>query len=218
MRFGTFAGFLLSVGLASAGTVTYTSSAAFEGATTIDATENYSGFTNGQDLASGFTSDGVTYSGFVLTSGATLLDITNQYDSISGLSLGADHTAALGAAFTYFLGGEGATLTFAVPVYAFGMFFNANLNSGTYGFTSSVGSASTDSVAWDTSTFVFAGLISTTPFSSITFSSTGGAAVYNVPELLGSTTSAVPEPATIGREGLPYGGLLLAARKFTGRN
>jgi hypothetical protein len=214
MRFGTFAGFLLSVGLASAGTVTYTSSAAFEGATTVNATENYgSGFSNGEDLASGFSADGITYSGFALTSGATLLDITNQYDSFSGLSLGADHTAAFGAGFTYFLGGEGATLTFDIPVTAFGMFFNANLNSGTYGFTTSVGSASTDSVAYDTSTFVFAGLISTTPFSSVTFSSGGG--VYNVPELLGTAASAVPEPATLAL-GL-LGGLLLGARKFTAR-
>jgi hypothetical protein len=216
MRFGTFASFLLSVGLATAGTVTYTSSAAFEGATTVNAIENYgSGFSNGEDLSTGFSADGITYSGFVLTSGATLLDITNQYDSLSGLSLGADHTAASGPAFTYFLGGEGATLTFNIPVTAFGMFFNVNPNSGTYGFTSSVGTASTDSVAYDTGTFVFAGLISTTPFSSVTFSSTGAAAVYNVPELL-ATTTAVPEPATIGLA--LVGGLLLAARKFAGRN
>ena len=214
MRFGTFAGLFLSAGLASAGTVTYTSSSAFQGATTVNATENYgSGFSNGEDLSSGFSADGITYSGFVLTSGATLLDITNQYDSFSGLSLGADHTAAFGSGFTYFLGGEGATLTFAIPVTAFGMFFNVNLNTGTYGFTTSVGSASTGSAAYDTGTFVFAGLTSTTPFSSVTFSSAGG--VYNVPELL-ATTTAAPEPATIGLA--LAGGLLLAARKFAARN
>jgi hypothetical protein len=153
MRSCTFAGLFLLAGLASATTITYTSSVAFEAATTVNLTENYgAGFANGQDLASGFSADGITYSGFVLSGGATALDITNQYNSFSGLSLGADHTAVSGSAFTYFLGGEGATLTFSSPIDAFGMFFNVNLNSGTYGFTTSVGSASTGSAAWDTPT------------------------------------------------------------------
>ena len=43
-------------GLASAASISYTSSAAFTAATTVNFTENYgSGFSNSQDLASGFT-------------------------------------------------------------------------------------------------------------------------------------------------------------------
>ncbi len=179
-----------------AGSITYTSSAAFLAATTPNVTENYSTFTNGQDISSGFSANGFTYSAFVLTNGATALDITNKYNSISGLSLGADHTA-LGSNETFFFGGEGATITFSKPVTAFGMFFNVNLDSGTYGFCSIVECASTGSASYDTGTFVFAGLTSSTPFSSITFDSTGADASYNVPELLATTsTSATPEPSS----------------------
>ena len=94
-----------------------------------------------------------------------------------------------------------------MPVTAFGMFFNVNLNSGTYGFTTSEGNASTGSASCDTSTFVFAGLASSVPFTSISFSSAGANATYNVPEDL--VGAAIPEPATIGL--MVAGGLLLGA-------
>lgn len=202
---------LAAVSIASAGTVSYTSSAAFEAATSVDFTENYGSFSNGQIVTPGFSQDGVTYSGFVLTQGATNLDITNLYNSFSGLSLGADHTS-LGSSDTYFFGGEGATLTFSAPVFAFGMFFNANLNSGAYGFSTSAGSASTGSGSYDTGTFVFAGIVSTTPFSSISFLSDGTNAVYNVPELLATTAS--PEPSTLASS---LAGLLLLAGAYLRR-
>ena len=141
-----------------------------------------------------------------------MLDITNLYNSVSGLSLGVDHTG-ISSGDTYFFATEGATLTFSSPISAFGMFFNVNLNSGSYGFTTSAGSATTGSASDDTSTFVFAGIVSTTPFTSVTFSSTGDVASYNVAELL--ATSAVPEPTTFGL-GIA-GGLLFMARKFVRR-
>ena len=162
-------------------------------------------------IASGPTIDGLTYSAFVLTLGASQLDITNQYNSFTGLSLGADHTSR-GANQTFFYGGEGATIAFAMPVTAFGMFFNVNLNSGTFDFTSSVGSAITGSASYDTRTFVFAGLVSDVPFASISFSSTGADAVFNVPEDL---VGAVPEPATFGLIGA--GILVLAAYRTSRR-
>src|SRR3954453_11694240 len=93
----------------------YTSSGAFFAAinglsTTI---EDYSsGFFDGEAIPNGFSAHGITYNHFNLTLGATQGDITNQYNSFSGLSLGADHTD-LGPAFTYFLGTEGATISFA---------------------------------------------------------------------------------------------------------
>ena len=207
MRLGSLAIFLTLAQFASASVLTFTSSSAFQAATTVTQTEDYHTLTNGQHIASGSTIDGFTYTGFVLTLGATQLDITNQYNSFTGLSLGADHTSG-GATQTFFYGGEGATIAFAMPITAFGMFFNVNLNSGTFGFTTSEGSAVTGSASYDTRTFVFAGLVSTVPFDSISFSSTGADAVFNVTEDL---VGAVPEPATFGLIGA--GGILLVVRR-----
>ncbi len=190
--------FVLAVGLLGgvrllASFVATTSSATFESLVKITQTENYGTQTNGHLISSNNVIDGLTYNAFVLTQVATQLDITNTFNSVSGLSLGADHVQGFGR--TDFLNGEGATITFASPVTAFGMFFNVNLNSGSFGFTSSAGSATTGSAAYDSSSFVFAGLISTVPFSSISFISTGPLATYTVPELLLGTTT--PEPSTL---------------------
>jgi PEP-CTERM motif len=72
-----------------------------------------------------------------------------------------------------------------------------NANSGTYGINTSVGDASTGGGSYDISTFVFAGLISTTPFTSAEiFSNSGGngTASYNIPEIV---LASVPEPASV---------------------
>jgi len=159
-------------------------------------TEDYgTGFANNQSIPNGFSQNGITYQQFNLTLGATQGIITDQYNSFSGLGLGADHRD-LGDAFTYFLGSEGATLSFAQPIKAFGMFFNANLNSGQYGFDYAGGQAFTDSVSYDTSTFVFVGVVADNPFSSITFSSTDAiAGNFTVPEVI--YAGAVPEPSSL---------------------
>lgn len=221
----------LFVHLASAGTVTYTSSSAFAAATGINVVENYGTLTDGEDIASGSTVDGITYSGFSLSDGATDLDISDLYHSISGLNLGADHTAD-GSAYTYFLGGEGATITFAQPVNAFGMFFDMDLNSAdSYGFTTSTGAtASVGGGSYDTGakTFTFAGLTSTTPFTSITFYSVGGDADYAIPEIEAqfastNTANSVPQPAPEPASaqllvaGLGLVGIGLAKKKIIGR-
>ena len=175
----------------------YTSSADFLAAVSglSPTTEDYgTGFANNQDIANGF-SERNYLSAFNLTQGATQGIITDQYNSFSGLSLGADHRD-LGDAFTYFLGSEGATLSFAQPIKAFGMFFNVNLGSGQYGFGYPGGQAFTDSASYDTSTFVFVGVVADNPFSSITFSSTDpNSGVFNVPELIYAGT--VPEPSSL---------------------
>jgi hypothetical protein len=186
--------------------VTYTSSSAFLSAIIPTQIENYGTLSNGQLISSGSTIHGLTYNGFNLTNGATNLIITNQFNSFSGLSLGADHTA-FDPTFTFFFPGEGATIVFSSPVTAFGMWFNVRLDSGSYGFTSSVGSAFTGSAVYDTLTFVFAGLASDSSFSSISFSSTDGS--FNVPEVvLGNSRLSAAEPATLG---LVLASLLLGA-------
>ena len=85
-------------------------------------------------------------------------------------------------------------MTFPTPIKAVGVFFNVNLNSGNYDVNSTAGDASTGSVSYDTPTFVFDGISSTTPFSSITVLSEDFAlGSYNIPEIEFAT---VPEPAT----------------------
>jgi hypothetical protein len=210
--------FVVAVGLlgivpASASFVSITSSTTFQSMVTITKTENFGTLTNGQLISSGATVDGLTYSAFMLTFGATQLDITNQFVSISGLSLGANHTNLPPPPpplppLEYFIQNEGATITFASPVTAFGMFFNAGLNSGMYGFTAtSVGTIMNDGTAFDpTSGFFFAGIISTAPFSSISFIDSGSNAAYTVPELfLGTDT---PEPSTLA---ITMAGIVLLA-------
>lgn len=186
--------------VAQADTV-YTSSAAFFAAINglPQTIEDYSsGFFDGQAIPNGFAANGITYTEFTLTEGATQGVITNLYNSFSGLSLGADHTD-LGSAFTYFFGTEGATITFATPVTAFGMFFNVNLDSGQYGFLyGDGGQAFTDSASYDTSTFVFVGVVSDTPFSVLSFNSTDfDNGVYNVPEMIYATGAPIPEPSSM---------------------
>jgi hypothetical protein len=178
----------------------YTSSAAFFAAISglSQFTEDYgSGFFDGEAIPNGFSAHGITYTHFNLTSGATQGDITNLYNSFTGLSLGADHTD-LGPDFTYFLGSEGATITFDQPVTAFGMFFNVNLNTGQYGFIYPGGQALTDSATYDTDTFVFVGVVADNPFTTITFSSTDATnGVFNVPAMIYATGANVPEPSSI---------------------
>lgn len=177
------AGCVLSAAPALAGVTTYTSSAAFNTAASgIPLTaENYSTGLNGEAIANGGTFDGLTYS-FTAGPSGTLTSgiITNQFNSFSGLSLGGQQSG--GADF--FFGGDSVTITFANPVNAVGAFFNVNANSGDFVLASAAGDATTGSASYDTSTFVFDGLISSTAFSSITLSSTSDTTgSYNIPKL-----------------------------------
>jgi len=188
--------FFLTSTEALAGIVTYTSSAAFTAALagSPSLVENYSGFAAKDDIAPGATFDGITYTSFNISAGTDGI-ISNQFNSFSGLSLGANqaHDAA-----EFFFDGDSFAINFA-PALAIGIFFNVNANSGTFGITTPAGDANTGSASYDTSTFVFAGLISTTPFTSATIFSNsggGGTASFNIPEIVLSQGS-VPEPAPI---------------------
>ena len=195
---------LLPLSQALAGTITYTSSTAFEAALAGGPTqvENFSSFTNQELIAPGSTLNGITYASFDIAHGTEGV-ISNQFDSFSGLSLGGYQS---GGAAEFFFDGDSMVIDFA-PTYAIGVFFNVNANSGTFGIDTSSGDATTGSGSYDTSTFVFAGLISTTPFTSAEIFSTSGGdgtASYNIPEIA-LTEVQTPEPASIGFTALGVG-------------
>jgi hypothetical protein len=138
--------------------------------------------------------------------------ITNQFNSFSGLSLGGQQSTGQ----HFFFGGNSVTVTFPTPVLDVGVFFNVNQNSGTFMLTASVGSVSTNSATFDTSTFVFDGIVSTTPFNSVTFASTNvNLGSFNIPEIeFGpAATPAIPEPATFALFVTALAGLGILSRR-----
>jgi hypothetical protein len=202
---------------AASAVMTFTNSAAFTAAATnIPLTvENYSTGVAGETIASGGAFHGLTYT-FSAGPSGTLLGgiITNQFNSFSGLSLGGNQSG--GAQF--FFGGDSFTLTFPTPINAIDAFFNVNQNSGNYTLGTAVGSVSTGSTTYDTSTFVFDGLISTTPFTTATFSSTDTSlGSFNIPEIEfgAARAQAVPEPSSLALvcAALAAGSLTLRRRR-----
>ncbi len=200
--------FFLTSSQALAAIVTYTSSAAFTAALggSPSVVENYGTFTAGTLINPASTFDGITYDSFNLQGLGTQGVISSQFNSFSGVSLGAWES---GGAAQFFFDGDSFDISFA-PVFAIGVFFNVNLDSGNYGINTPVGNAVTGSASYDTSTFVFAGLISDTAFTSAhIFSASGGAgtASFNIPEII--LSGSVPEPASMTITALGIG--LLAA-------
>jgi hypothetical protein len=177
---------------AGASIVTFTSSSAFNAATSGDSftVEQYASGTNGQLIASLSTFNGLSYN-FIAGPSATLTGgiITNLFNSFSGLSLGGRQASGQ----QFFFGGDIVQVALPTPVNAVGVFFNVNLNSGNYDLNTPVGIVSTGSATHDTSTFVFDGIISTTPFSSITLRSENTIlGSYNIPEIEFASTTTVP--------------------------
>jgi len=199
---------------ALAGIVTYTSSSAFNTAIgSPGVAEDYATFTAGTLINPGSTFNGITYTSFNLGALGTQGFISNQFNSFTGVSLGANQN---NGAAEFFFDGNSFDITFA-PTLAIGVFFNVNLNSGTFGITTSAGTVTNNGSTYDTSTFVFAGLVSDTPFTSahiFSDSRGNGTASFNIPEIiLGQNAQASPEPGSIALTALGAGLLTAFARR-----
>jgi len=179
---------------ANATVASFTSSAPFSAAIAGSSVivEQYATGTNGQVIANGASFDGLTYE-FTAGPLGTLTGgiITNEFNSFSGLSAAGSQSTGQ----RFFFGGDQVTIVFAAPIAAVGVFFNVNLDSGNYDLVTPVGSVVTGSAVYDTLTFVFDGITSTIPFSSITLvSENTSLGSYNIPEI---EFAPVPEPATL---------------------
>jgi len=211
---------LLGLSRPAAAQTTYTSSAAFTaalgGAPTT--TEGYETPPPNTLISNGTTLDGLTYSGLPV---GVQGRIDNTYFNFGSQSLAASRPSNPIANF--FRGGESFTVTFAAPMTAVGIFFNANNSAasvnGDFFIQTPVGTANTGA-AYDQTTFYFAGLISNTPFTTATFGSSSannGANVFNADNLTYRPSAPVPEASTTVSLGLllllGMGGMVVAARR-----
>jgi len=155
--------FCLIASEASATTMTFTSSAAFNLAlggspVTIEGWDTYA---LNSTIANGTTLNGVTYNAFP---GGTLGRIDNQFNHFGTDSLALRRSSDPNPNKSFFNPGDVLSISFAKPIYVLGIFFNANFtNVGSLGIlTTPIGTVTTGGT-YDTGTFYFAGVISTTP-------------------------------------------------------
>jgi hypothetical protein len=201
----------LALGTPASAQQLFTSSADFFAAlNTPFVTETFEGFANNTLITPGSTVNGITYDSFP---DGTNGRIDNLYNKIGNFSLALERDGELNA---FFFDGEGFTVTFPSSVTAVGIFFNANATSNDQGLfiQTPVGTAGTGGPTsnYDQSTLFFAGIISDTPFNTVTFGSIAGeSSAYNVDNLTFAPFVAAPEPGAIAL--LPFGLLALGVAR-----
>jgi hypothetical protein len=191
---------LASVGLASslllaptaqATTTFYSSFAAFSAAAPGVVTENFGTATNGQLVAQGSTLNGLTYT-FSTGSGLGGV-ITPIFNNFSGRSLAAVQGANPPTSTDFFFPGEALTVGFAAPVFAAGMHINVFIGTGEFTFLGN----GFPNTAWDVVTSVFVGVVSSTPFSTVTLSGSQDLSSGFDISAIYYATAAVPAPMSL---------------------
>jgi hypothetical protein len=185
--------FCLIASEVSATTMTFTSSAAFNlalGGSPVKI-EGWDTYALNSTIANGTTLNGVTYNAFP---GGTLGRIDNQFNHFGTQSLALRRASDPNPNKSFFNPGESLSISFTSPIYALGIFFNANLTrAGSLGIlTTPIGTVTTGGPTRDVATFYFAGLISDTPFTTATIgSNTTRSSSFNLDNL--TFTSTIPD-------------------------
>jgi hypothetical protein len=194
---------ILAIGLSSnaeAATFTFTTSADFfdslEAAPRF--TETFEALPTDTIISAGTVLNGITYESF---KGPLAGRIDSNFSRFGGASLAAERDGNLDT-IDFFNPKESFSVSFATPVYAVGIFFNASptQNNSDFYIKTPVGIAATggDSSNYDLGTFFFAGLISDTPFTTATFGAQSSGSSYNVDNLTYALhPEPIPEPTTI---------------------
>lgn len=213
---GLAAGYCLLAGEVSATTISFTSSAAFNLAlsgrpVTIEGFENYAvNFT----IANGTVLNGVRYDSFP---GGTMGRIDNSFNHFGAQSLALRRPSDPNPNKSFFNPGETLSLSFITPIYAMGIFFNANFTkAGSLGIlTTPVGTVTTGGTPYDISTFYFAGLISDVPFSTVSIGSNSkSSSSYNLDNLTFTSAAAVPDRLGFLTPALVFGALCAFGYRF----
>ena len=202
----------LIVSSAAGAQTAYTSSAAFFAAIAgrQQTTETYESYPLNSTIAAGTTLNGITYVSFPVGTQGRTVDTFNRFGQQS-LAAARPSTAPAGQ---FFFPGEAITVSFASPVFGFGLFFNAATASpaGTFFVNTSVGSATSTGV-YDQSTFYFVGFTSPTAFTTATFGATTAATSgFNVDNLTYASTAVIPEPTTYALVAAGLAGVMTIAR------
>jgi hypothetical protein len=192
---GLALGFCVLVGEVSATTMSFTSSAAFDLAlagrpVTV---EGYDTYTANSTIANGTVLNGVRYDSFP---GGTIGRIDNNYNHFGTQSLALKRASDPNPNKSFFNPGDTLSISFLTPVYAMGIFFNANFTKpGSLGIlTTPVGSVTTGGTVYDIGTFYFAGLVSDVPFSTVTIGSNSrSSSSYNLDNLTFTSAPALPD-------------------------
>lgn len=223
----------LTVLPAFATTVTYTTLASFQGATTGAVTANFDGVAAPLVINNGDTVDGIKFTSSIGGGNqfAVYTDFGTGFSTTSGFNyLGTMDPSTIGSLF----GSDSFTMTFSSPITALGLYIingDPVLAANTFTLDIGVGSvlnsgtADINPLPDGLTQAYFLGITSTTPFSTATLGPTvlgpdGSGPLWNVDDVVMATANGntppppqVPEPGTLVLMATGLGALVRRVRK-----